>query len=124
MAAATGILTNQPAHLSSNVRHWRNLEMGAFFQDDWKITRRLTLNLGMRYDLYGRHTELNNQVTTFIKGPGNSFIDNVTTGAGQIKDASVPCTDPQAQLAEFAAREGSLPPRAWARATTITLDPA
>ncbi len=94
-----GILTNQPGHLSSNVRHWRNLEMGAFFQDDWKITRRLTLNLGMRYDLYGRHTELNNQVTTFIKGPGSSFIDNVTTGAGQIKDASVPCTDPQAQLA-------------------------
>ena len=94
-----GILTGQPAHLASNVRHWRNLEMGAFFQDDWKVTRRLTLNLGMRYDLYGRHTELNNQVTTFIKGPGNSFIDNITTGAGQIKDASVPCTDPQAQLA-------------------------
>ena len=94
-----GILTNQPGHLASNVRHWRNLEMGAFFQDDWKITRRLTLNLGMRYDLYGRHTELNNQVTTFIQGPGNSFIDNITTGAGQIKDASVPCTDPQAQLA-------------------------
>jgi len=94
-----GILTNQPGHLASNVRHWRNLEMGAFFQDDWKITRRLTLNLGIRYDLYGRHTELNNQVTTFIKGPGNSFIDNITTGAGQIKDASVPCTDPQAQLA-------------------------
>ena len=85
-----GILTNQPGHLASNVRHWRNLEMGAFFQDDWKITRRLTLNLGMRYDLYGRHTELNNQVTTFIKGPGTSFIDNITTGAGQIKDASVP----------------------------------
>ncbi len=94
-----GILTNQPGHLASNVRHWRNLEMGAFFQDDWKVTRRLTLNLGMRYDLYGRHTELNNQVTTFIKGPGSSFIDNITTGAGQIKDASVPCTDPQAQLA-------------------------
>ena len=34
-----GILTNQPGHLASNVRHWRNLEMGAFFQDDWKITR-------------------------------------------------------------------------------------
>jgi len=94
-----GILTNQPAHLASNVRHWRNLETGAFFQDDWKITRRLTLNLGLRYDLYGRHTELNDLVTTFIKGPGSSFIDNITTGAGQIKDASVPCNDPQAQLA-------------------------
>ena len=94
-----GILTNQPGHLASNVRHWRNFESGSFFQDDWKATRRLTINLGVRYDLYTRHTELNNQVTTFIKGPGTSYIDNITTGAGQIKDASVPCTDPQAQLA-------------------------
>ncbi|HEX4486349.1 MAG TPA: hypothetical protein VH088_08800, partial [Terriglobales bacterium] len=94
-----GILTNQPGHLASNVRHWRNLEMGSFFQDDWKATRRLTINLGVRYDLYTRHTELNNQVTTFIKGPGTNFIDDITTGAGTIKDANTPCADPQAQLA-------------------------
>ncbi len=94
-----GILTNQPGHLASNVRHWRNLEMGSFFQDDWKATRRLTINLGLRYDLYTRHTELNNLVTTFIKGPGTNYIDDITTGAGTIKDASAPCADPQAQLA-------------------------
>ncbi len=94
-----GIISGQSAHLASSFRHWRNLEMGAFFQDDWKVTRNLTLNLGIRYDLYTRHTELNNQVTTFLVGPGSSFIDSLTTGAGQIKDASVPCTDPQAQIA-------------------------
>ena len=30
----------------------RSIYAGAFFQDDWKITPRLTLNLGVRYDLY------------------------------------------------------------------------
>ena len=45
------------AQLSDNFRHWRNLEFGAYFQDDWKVTKRLTLNLGIRYDLYQRHHE-------------------------------------------------------------------
>jgi outer membrane receptor protein involved in Fe transport len=56
------------SQLSSNFRHWRNLEMGAFFQDDWKVTKRLTLNLGLRYDLYQRHHEEANTATTFILG--------------------------------------------------------
>jgi outer membrane receptor for ferrienterochelin and colicin len=64
------------SQLSSNFRHWRNLEMGAFFQDDWKISKRLTLNLGIRYDLYQRHKEEGNNATTFILGDStpNSFI--------------------------------------------------
>lgn len=103
-----GIVSGQPAQLSSNVRHWRNWEVGAYFQDDVKVTRNFTLNLGMRYDLYQRHHELNNLVTTFIKGPGTFFIDNISTGAGQIKDASVPagasgCDTPeQIALAQIA----------------------
>jgi outer membrane receptor protein involved in Fe transport len=30
----------------------RDLYAGVFFQDDWKISRRLTLNIGIRYDLF------------------------------------------------------------------------
>src|SRR5439155_14490906 len=53
--------------------------------------RRVTVNLGLRYDLYTRHTDLDHLATTFIKGPGRRVIDNITTGAGQIRDASTPC---------------------------------
>jgi outer membrane receptor protein involved in Fe transport len=77
-------------HLKSNFRHWRNWEHGAFFQDDWKISRRLTLNLGIRYDLYQRHTEENNLATLFQKGPGTRVIDDITTGAGWLANANVP----------------------------------
>jgi len=95
-----GFTSNSAAQLATNVRHWRNWEIGAFFQDDWKVSRRLTLNFAVRYDLFTRNTESNRLVTTFLKGPGKGYIDNITTGAGQIKDASTPCPgNPRAILA-------------------------
>jgi len=91
---------NTLAHLETNIRHWRNWEVGAYVQDDWKVSRQLTLSLGLRYDLFTRHTELNGLTTTFLKGPGKNLIDDITTGAGQIKDASTPCPgNPRAPLA-------------------------
>lgn len=71
------------AQLQDNVRHWRNLEFGTYFQDDWKASRRLTLNLGIRYDIFTRHNELNNLATTFILGPGTNIAE-------QIANANVP----------------------------------
>jgi len=108
-----GFVSGQPAKLASNVRHWRNVEFGAYFQDDWKVTRRLTLNLGVRYDLFRRHNELDNLATTFIPGPGRGLLDNITTGAGQIRDANAPCTDPQATVA------GVCGPGGFAKASSL-----
>ena len=111
-----GIVSRTPAHLATNTRHWRNWEIGAYLQDDWKISKRLTLNLGIRYDLYTRHTELNNLATTFLKGPGQNFIDNITTGAGQIKDASTPCPgDPLATIAGECGPGGFAPAKSLGR---------
>src|SRR6516225_6399165 len=61
---ATGQSSGQGA-LASNIRAWRNINFGAFVEDDWKVTPRLTLNLGLRYDLFTRHSEKYGQVTEF-----------------------------------------------------------
>lgn len=78
-----GVAPCPVANLASNGRHWRNVEFGAYYQDDWKVSRNLTLNLGIRYDLFTRHNELNNLATTFIPGPGSSIPQ-------QIINANVP----------------------------------
>jgi hypothetical protein len=40
-------------------------EYGLYFQDDWKATRRLTLNLGIRWDLYPAATESHDRVANY-----------------------------------------------------------
>ena len=74
---ASSFNPNPQSQLASNIRHWRNWEVGLYFQDDWKVTRRLTLNLGLRYDLFTRHTEEDNLATTFILGPGSNILAGV-----------------------------------------------
>ena len=41
----------------TNSLHNRANDFSAFFQDDWKVSSRLTLNLGVRYDYFGPTTE-------------------------------------------------------------------
>ena len=38
-----GFVNNSPAQLATNIRHWRNLKYGGYFQDDWKVSKRRDL---------------------------------------------------------------------------------
>jgi hypothetical protein len=63
---------NYPSELEK-IRDIAQNEFGFFFKDDWKATRDLTLNLGVRWDYYGVPFERNG-LTTGLKGGGYSLF--------------------------------------------------
>ena len=62
------------AHLASNIRAWRNISTGLFVNDDFKVSPHFTLTLGLRYDLYTRHTEKYGQATQLILPSGGNSL--------------------------------------------------
>jgi hypothetical protein len=80
--AAYGNTGNYPGHGNAD-RHFRELDFAPYFEDDWKVSNRLTLDLGFRWDF----------VTDPRGGPFNVVVHpplpdttpyyvNVLTGAG------------------------------------------
>ena len=43
----------------------RGFEIGTYFADDWRITKKLTLNLGLRWDYYSPYSEVANRWANF-----------------------------------------------------------
>ena len=52
------------------VRHMTQSLFAAFFQDDWRVSKNVTLNLGLRYELQGVPSEDNNLLGNFQPGVG------------------------------------------------------
>jgi hypothetical protein len=61
------------------------LYAGIYAQDDWKVTKKLTLNLGIRWDHDGPWTERFNRLTYFEPGTPNPVLQN----AGLSYDGSI-----------------------------------
>ena len=67
--AFASFLTGFPSAISQNMAliapQYRDWEIGEFVQDDWRVKHWLTLNLGVRYDIFTPFEEKHNHISDF-----------------------------------------------------------
>lgn len=68
--------------------HWDNQSPAAYFQDNWKVNSRLTLNLGLRWDGIPHTYEENNRQSNFLPGLYNPADAAVLLPSGNISPSS------------------------------------
>ena len=62
---------NAPRPSPMDVYNW---EQGFFFQDDFRIHPRLTLNLGLRYEVQPPTTDPHDRKLTFVPGARSQVV--------------------------------------------------
>ena len=106
MALASASINPNTGTLPDYYRGYRANEVGMYFQDDWRIHPRLTLNLGVRREYFGPpHNFKPNSDSNFYFGStvvpftttsnnpffpsGNPYYARVATGSFQVRNHSI-----------------------------------
>ena len=78
---------------------FRASEYAGYAQDDWRVTRSLTLNLGLRYDVYQAISEAHNRYANFE-------YDSATNNGNLILGSQDPHIGVNTNYADLAPRVG------------------
>ena len=70
-------------------KHWVNNNYGFYVNDDWHITPRLTLNIGLRYDGLPHAFERYNKFSNFVPADYLTSLGNPVTAAGTLEPSSL-----------------------------------
>ena len=101
---------SQSITLSNGYFGERQFRVAGYAQDDWKITDRLTLNLGVRYEFDSPYTEVNNRIANVIlSGPQQGLVEYAKRVPAGAPAGSFVCSNPgcyQPTYTEFQPRIG------------------
>jgi Carboxypeptidase regulatory-like domain/TonB dependent receptor-like, beta-barrel len=74
-------------HFTDTPRNFRRNQYALFFQDDWKVTSKLMLNLGMRWEVFGSPSEVKSRLSNIILGSGSTIFEQIANArAGRVSE--------------------------------------
>ena len=97
---------DQPGGGGDLSRGLRGNDLNFYAQDTYKVSPRLTLNFGLRYDLPFPYTEIRNRQNLFEPGVQSKVIPNAPLGLLYPGDSSVPAGLIPTETRAFAPRVG------------------
>ena len=77
----TGTPSPTCGQFTDTPRHFRWNQFAGFVQDDWKVSAHLTLNLGLRYDLFESPTETKGILSNVILGSGSNLFQQIANAS-------------------------------------------
>ena len=97
------IFTQAGGDFNRNLRGW---ELGAYAQDEYRISSTLTLNYGVRYEITTPFRDIHNRMMEFAPGHQSTVYPNAPTGLLFPGDSGVPDTIAPIFKSDWAPRIG------------------
>lgn len=88
------------------LERFRSRSWDLFLQDDWRVTSRLTVNAGARYEYYSPYSEADNRLVTLDVAPGFTAAVRAAAGSVGTYSGSLPDTVVRPFRVGFAPRVG------------------